>query len=423
MSRPLQLSRKTYLALAAALPAAALIALLPSRSAAQSTGAEPDDVVEVGGAVRSLPRVQFVPVDEASVTATKELARLVSLTGLYTTATLAPNTPAGGLVVKVLVATDSLGPRIEASTTTTAQGSPKRRILQPNEKTLDLDNARLADAIVADLSGERSHLSGTLLFVDASTPGERRVKAMLGSGAQIRDISPEGMLARGADTHPGGTVYFAAARQGEPMQLHAEGKADPIALKVTGFVQSVAFSPEGQAAIVAGEREGGALYLGLLGARMARVDTGAGIAIGPTFGPSGQLAYAAGPADGPLRIFVDRQPVSPAGAWASAPSFCSRAASKGESAKPRIAYMLKQGNSWSTVVTELSGGGSFTVGSGSYPACSPDGRTIALGRTARGRNPAGVYLLGTDGIAASRVKQGEIGGLRWTAGPPLPPEG
>lgn len=397
-------------------PAPAATPASPAPPSSPSSPSEADDVVDVDGMVRSLPRAVVVPVDAASDASARELAKLVALPGLVATAVLKPGSPAGGLVVRVTSVREGDGERIEAVSSKT-EGSPHRRSISIGRgASRPLETARLADAIIADLTGERSHLSGSLLFTDASVLGERRVRVMLGSGAPLRDASPgEGMLARGADLGPGGVVYYAGAKPGDMMQIYAEGKATPLVVRVPGFLQSVSFSPDRlRAAVIAGATDAGTLYRGLLEGRMERVDTGPGVALSPSFGPSGELAWAAGPAAGPLRVFLDGKAVTPAGLWASAPSFCPKAG------KRRLAYMVKQGNAWSTSIQNLDGGGVAMVGEGAYPVCSPDGRTVAL---VRGGKNGGVVLTGEDGVASHRVRAGEASGLRWAPGPSLPPEG
>lgn len=373
-------------------------------------GGDDVDVVEVGGAVRSLPRVQIVPADAGSVTDANEVGKLVALTALFTAGVRKPGDAAAGLVIRV---TTSSG-HIEAITTKT-DGVAHRREVSPSASSRALDLARLVDGAIQDLTGTRSHLSGTLLFTDASKPGERVVRVMLASGTPIRDASPAGVLARGADIGPGGVVHFAAAAEGQLMKVFKEGQAQPIAVKVPGAVQSVAFSRDGlKSAVIVGNPEGGALWTGLLEGTMTFKDTGPGIAIGPAFGENGEMAWAAGPAQGPLRVFVDGKPVSPAGAWATMPSFCNAAG------KRRVAFAIKSGSASTVEVVDLDGGGGHTVATGSFPACSPDGRTIAV---SRGGKTPGVFMIGDDGIASVKLKDGEAAGLKWLPGPSLPPEG
>lgn len=405
--------------------AAATALLVTTNASAQAAGDE--EVIEVGGAVRSLPRVQVVPEDAGAVDAAKALGRMITSTALYVADVRKPGDTVGGLAVRVTVTKDGANTRISAKSTRADSQTRNRSVsFDPSAAAKsplqaaprDLEAARLADAVIEDISGTRSHLSGQIIFTDAGTPGERRVVVMLGSGAQIRVASPSGVLARGAALGQGDVVHYAAAAEGQILRIFAEGRQAPLNVKVPGYLQSVAFTPDRtKSALIVGNAEGGALFTGNLEGTMTQVETGPGIAIGPTFGDKGELAWAAGPAAGPLRVFVDGKPVSQQGAWATAPSFCNR------DGKPRVAYMVKNGSATSVVVTDLGGGGSHPAGMGSYPACSPDGRTIAAGRPARGKSPGGVFFLGDDGVAAVKVREGEAAGLRWVAGPPLPPEG
>ncbi len=418
----LSLPKVLAVSLLAALAAApALAQPAPPAAPAPPANDSDDDVVEVGGAVRSLPRVVFAPLDAASQPTAQELGRLVGLTGLYATSILAPGTATSGAAVRVGV-TGGTGAQTVEVRTITGQGQEHRRVLTIEDAARTLDQARLADAIVADLSGERSHLSGQIIHVDASKPGERRVRVMLGSGAPVRDVSPSGLLARGADTYPGGAVHYAGGRTGEPLKLYREGQAQPVSVQLDGYIQAVAFALDGKAAIVAGERANTGLWTGFLGGTMQRVHADAEVVISPSFGPSGQLAYAAGPSAGPLRVMVDGKAVSAAGVWASAPSFCGAPVKPGEAAPARLAYMVKQGSSWGVMLTDLTSGATQGFGSGMFPICSPDGRTVAVSRAGRGAK-TGVWLLGSGGLGAHVARQGEMVGGRWMPGPPLPPEG
>ena len=174
---------------------------------AQAQAAGGDDVIEVGGAVRSLPRVQIVPDDAASVDAATSLGKMNTSTALYVADVRKPGDTVGGLAVRVGATKDGAKTRLTAKTTRadsqirqrtvafdSAAAAPSPTAAPPR----DLEAARLADAVIEDLSGTRSHLSGQIIFTDAGTPGERRVVVMLGSGVPIRIASPSGVLARGA---------------------------------------------------------------------------------------------------------------------------------------------------------------------------------------------------------------------------------
>lgn len=368
--------------------------------------ADTDDVIEVDASLRALPRVVVVPDDEGSVGDARELARLLSLTGLVDAFSIEPGGAAGGSVVRLAV---SQAGEITARTTRDEKKEPHRRTVRGDKKT---ELPRLADAVVEDLTGTRAHLSGQLLVVDAKKPGERRVRLFAATGALLRDASPEGVLARGPSISPGGKIHFAMGQKGDPLRLFEEGAESPLTLRVPGFVQAVAFSTDPRrTAVIAGDDTGGDLFVGVLGAAMKRVET-EGLAIHPVFGPEDKLAWAAGPAEGPLRVYVDGEAVTPKGVWATAPTFCDKGG------RARVAYMVKHGAAFTTIVTDLATKVSHSPGQGTFPACSPDGRTLAVGR-----GKEGVFLTGEDGLAKHRVIAGEVTFVRWLPGPPLPVEG
>ena len=375
---------------------------------ATSAGAEgpSDDVIEVDAALRALPLVTVVPTDEASAAEAHEVARVLSLSALFDARPVAVGSPAGGRVVEVTRDPDA------TSVVTTGLDHGRRRRLAAHSAQPARDVARLVDGVVEDLTGTRAHLSGELLIVDASTPGERRVRVLLGTGAHLRDVSPRGQLARGPDVGAGGKVWYAAAAAGDPLRLFAEGQSSPVTLNPRGFVAAIALTSEGRrAAVVIGNEVGGALWTGALGGPLTEVPT-AGLAMHPTFSPDGTLAYAAGPPEGPTRVYVGDRAVSPAGVWASSPAFCAR----GE--KARVAYASRAG---SVVLVDLASGAAHSVAAGSSPACSPDGRTVALSRGKGGGSKPGLWLVADDGVGAHRVFDGEVSFVRWLAGAELPP--
>lgn len=365
-----------------------------------------EDVIEVDAALRALPLVTVVPADERSVADAREVARVLSLSALFDARAVAVGAPAGGRVVAVTRDADAL------SVVTTRPDNAQRRRLVSRSSEPARDTARLVDGVVEDLTGARSHLSGELLIVDASAPGERRVRVLLGTGAHVRDVSPRGALARGPDVGAGGKVFYAAATPGEPLRLFVEGQPSPVALRERGFVAAVAFADEGRrAAIVLGNEAGGALWTGVVGGALTEVPT-AGLTLQPTFSPDGTLAYVAGPPDGPTRVYVGQRAVTPAGVWASAPSFCAR----GD--KARLAYAQRGG---AVAIVELATGAAHSVAPGSSPACSPDGRTVALSRGRGGGSRPGVWLVADDGVGAHRVFDGEASFIKWIPGAALPP--
>ncbi|MCC6645522.1 MAG: hypothetical protein IT374_08135 [Polyangiaceae bacterium] len=381
----------------------AITALTPAAAAQAGV----DEIIEVDAALRALPLVTVVPTDAASVAEAREVAKVLSLSALFDARPAAVGAPAGGRVVEITLAGDA------STATTTRLDNTRTRRLVARSSAPARDTARLVDAVVEDLTGVRSHLSGELLIVDAGTPGERRVRVLLGTGAPLRDVSPPGLLARGPAMGPGGKVWYAAAARGAPLQLFVEGQAAPVALREPGFVAAVALTADGRrGAVVLGNDAGGSLWTGVLGGAMTEIPT-AGLALSPTFSIDGDLAYVAGPPDGPTRVYVGDRAVTPPGVWASAPSFCAHGGAK------RLVYAQRGGG---VAIVDLSTRAVRGVGLGSAPACSPDGRTVALSRGKGGGKPrGGVWLVADDGAGPHQVYDGEAAFIRWLPGAELPP--
>lgn len=360
---------------------------------------------------QQLPTVWFLPTSDSSREEVQALARVVRMAGIFEPMIGRPEQQETGFSVRVRAIKQGDGVQFEANSSRPG-GTKHRRLLQIPALSRSLDLARLADAILEDLSGTRSHLSGRILFTDASIAGQRSVRSALAAGGDEQQISPTGAFARGGDFTNQGRVLFAMSTAGEPLRLFSEGDPKPVALTVSGHVQTVAIRKDnGLAALVVGAPQGTTIWLGPLAGPMKRVQDG-GIAAEPAFGPGGQLAYVAGPTRGPLRVYVDDQPVSPPGLWATSPSFCA------EKDRLRVLYAGTDGAlRLSTLSGETSG---FTRGIAA--ACSPDGRTALLVREGKG-DRGGLFLSGLAGGMAVRIRAGAATGLRWIPGPALPPEG
>jgi TolB protein len=396
-------------------PRLLLILSLPLAGLLQGTpthAADPPDVPVVDVLVdvnRSLPRVWILPADEASKGEAESLAKVLALAGLYAPAVGKVGQKESGLSVEVKSTASADGTSLEALST---QPSKKqtRRLAQIASATRSLDLARLVDAVILDLSGERSHLSGRILFTDTSAPGHRVVRASQATGDNERAISPPDAFARGADFGPGGLVYYAMSRPGLALALFVEGRTEPVPLKVSDHIEMVSISPQAdRMAVVTGARGGSAVWQGPLLGDLTRVSTQE-MALEPSYGARGQLAYVAGPANGPLRVVVGDRAVSPPGLWASSPSFCAHGATD------RVAY----GGTDGVIRFTDPGGATSPVIRGQSPVCSPDGRAILFSREGR---DAGLYIVGLDGISPRKIRGGSGSNLRWAPGGPLPPEG
>ena len=142
------------------------------------------------------------------------------------------------------------------------------------------------------------------------------------------------------------------------------------------------------------------------GSNLARATTG-GLNTHPAFGPGGQLAYVSNQGGSP-QIYVDNKRVSWRGAYNMAPAWCN------DPEGARIVFMGRDGATWDifSVGPDGSAGSMKRLtqdqGSNTYPACAPDGRTVAFFST-RG----GLYTSNNQGMNQQRISTTQGESLRW----------
>jgi TolB protein len=249
----------------------------------------------------------------------------------------------------------------------------------------------LADELLSSLTGRKGPFASRLAYAMRTGKGRQMV---------LTDVDGQNKVPQGSkdDTAlspafgPGGYLYYTVSKSYDPFRL-AKGKdATEIPLKQPGSVLSVSFSPDKtKLAVAVMNNETSKIFTGKAdGSDLTPLETNAKMPNRPVIGPLGKIAYVAN-ANGTQRVFVDGQPVSPAGFHASAPTFCD---------SPQgllVVFTVGVGNGADLVAADTSGGGvrRLTQGHGSnaYPACSPDGRLVAFFSTgASGKTPA-LYVL------------------------------
>lgn len=389
------------------------VVAIATLAAAAPAGAQAPPIVDVPIDVdRRLPRVWVLPTDDGSRDVAVRMAEILGLTGLVDATAGKPGQRESGASVTMKAARGARDGDLIVETLTFDPRRTKttRRIVAVSAASRPLDLARAADGVVLDLTGERSHLSGRILFTDLSRPGHRVVRVALATGEWERGVSPPDAFARGADFGPGGRIHFAMSRPGEPLRLFIEGRSEPLPTLIPGDVQTVAIAPDGESlAIAGGTTVGSSVWVGpLLGP--LRVASKQELALGPSFDRDGRLAFVEGPARGPLRVVFGDRVVSPGGVWASSPASCRLGN------RVRFVYGADDGL---VRITELDGGTSVVV-RGDSPVCSPDGRTLVFSIEG---SAAGLFSVGADGVSKKRFRVGAATNLRWSTGATLPPEG
>lgn len=432
---------KAGLALAAAMvtlaaPAAAQFTPedMPGTQGAPAQAAQPDEpeevIVDVAPSVEQLPVLLIVaktPADEALASAVRAE---VELTGLFTSPTPRTLGLGNGLpepsrwppltTAAVEVGRESRGTAFPMVSSETHHRSMKdtvrRRELVEYPGSEAMTVPVLTDAIIEDVLGTRSHMSGRLVMTDASVRGERSVRMLSADGRRGRRISGFGSLARGADFR-NADIWYAAEDVSGKLQLFKEGQVSPMPLHLPGYVQSVGFSPNGQHIVLSmGEGARVQTWKGQELDQMQRVQLPEGkTSLSPSIDNAGRVVHVVGPEKGPFSVLVDDKAVTPPGVWAAMPSFCSTIIDD------RVVYMVRSGRSWDIRITSLRNGASRTVASnGMSPACSPDGRTIAFYSPGQYGKGPGVYLVGDMGGRAHKIWDGDAAALRWAPGEPLP---
>jgi TolB protein len=271
---------------------------------------------------------------------------------------------------------------------------------------------RVTDALLGALTGRPGGFASHLVF---SEPVGRasRIFSIDADGFRLREESPPNDTAIAPAFGPGGVIYYADSRDYGPFFLARGADATPVPLPMPGSVLGLGFSPDRSklALVVMGEGTS-KIWLGASDGTAMKTIASPAYASHPAIGPQGQLAYvAAAPGHAP-RVHVDGKPISPAGFSASAPAFCDT---------PNgllVVFAVGVGNGADILATDVRGGGLTRLtqnqGSNSYPACSPDGRLLAMFSTRKSDAGPGLYLVPLAAPWHARRITREVGrSLRW----------
>lgn len=271
---------------------------------------------------------------------------------------------------------------------------------------------RFADALTEALTGVSSDFSGRLAVVRRSE-GTRRLFIATTDG-DARALSGPEVLVSSVGFDPEGRLYWTASTDRGPFELWREGSAGPTHLQPGGSVYGFAFHEDRFAAAIAdGSRI--QLWEGSWGDTL-RLRSRGPASVAPAFASRRTLATIED-RGGPPRVMLGRRAVSRPGRVASALTVCRDPAT----ARARLVW-VEQGTRVALVFSRpLDGAGIASVlwsgrGSVRSMACSPDGRTLALGYDGPALRGPGTYLLpARDGLwpDAVRIDDGVATGLAW----------
>lgn len=275
------------------------------------------------------------------------------------------------------------------------------------------ESHRLADLVIGALTGQNGGFASHMAF--ASGAGTtRRVFTIDADGHDAKAVSPQGAVALAPAFGKNGDLYYTASINNDVYRIFGPAGA-PVSLPVEGSVYGIAFSRDrSQVAVSIGVGSTLKVFLGPDFAGIKPAST-VGLALHPTFTPSGKLAFS-GEGKFGQRVYVDDKPITPEGIFASSPVFCNHPDGV------RTVFAVGVGQDADLVSTGERGGGlvRLTQGQGknSYPACSPDGRLIAFFSTRTSGQGPGLYIMRIDGARPKRISTLLGDTLRWDALPP-----
>lgn len=240
--------------------------------------------------------------------------------------------------------------------------------------------------IVKYFTGSAGSFGTRLVFSATTGRGQKGIFGIDSDGHGLGRLNAVSNVALAPAAGPGG-VYYAGGLADGSYQLFKVGNPAAV-LKHAGLVFGVAFGG-GKMALVISQGGQSDIFVGAPDGSGLTKKTGGGLNTHPAFGPGGQLAYVSNQGGNP-QIYVDGKRVSFKGSYNMAPVWCA------DPEGLKIMFMGRDGGSWDIFSTDPSGGSMKRLtqdqGSNTYPACSPDGRTVAFFSTRGGlflSNPAG----------------------------------
>jgi TolB protein len=231
---------------------------------------------------------------------------------------------------------------------------------------------------------------GTRLVFSATTGrGQKGIFSIESDGQSVARLPAVSNVALAPAIGQGG-VYYSGGLPDGSYALFKVGNPAAV-LKHAGLVFGVAFGGSKMALVISQNGVSDIWVGGQDGAGLAKVTSG-GLNTHPSFGPGGQLAYVSNTGGNP-QIYVDGKRISWRGTYNMAPVWCA------DPEGTKILFMGRDGGTWDIFSVDPGGNAASMKrltqdqGSNTYPACSPDGRTVAFFSTRGGlftANPAGM---------------------------------
>jgi TolB protein len=261
---------------------------------------------------------------------------------------------------------------------------------------------QFANEVVKYFTGTAGSFGTRLVFSATTGRGQKGIFSIDSDGQGLGRLPAVSNVALAPAVGPGG-VHYAAGLPDGSYQLFKIGSPSAV-LKHAGLVFGVAFGG-GKMAVVVSQNGASDIYTGAPdGSGLTKVTSG-GLNTHPAFGPGGQLAYVSNQGGNP-QIYVDGKRVSFRGTYNMAPVWCN------DPEGVKILFMGRDGGTWDIFSTDPGGSNVKRLtqdqGSNTYPACAPDGRSVAFFST-RG----GLFLSNGQGQNQQKIASVTGESLRW----------
>jgi TolB protein len=256
--------------------------------------------------------------------------------------------------------------------------------------------------VVKYFTGTAGSFGTRLVFSATTGRGQKGIFSIDSDGQGLGRMQAVSNVALAPVIGAGG-VYYSGGLPDGTYQLFKVGGATP-AFKSAGLVFGAAFSGNKMAAVISQNGQSDIWTGNADGSGLTKTTSG-GLNTHPAFGPGGQLAYVSNSGGNP-QIYVDGKRVTFRGTYNMAPVWCN------DPEGVKILFMGRDGGNWDIFSIDPGGGNMKRLtqdqGSNTYPACSPDGRSVAFFST-RG----GLYLSNTQGQNQQKIASVTGESLRW----------
>jgi TolB protein len=263
---------------------------------------------------------------------------------------------------------------------------------------------QFCNEVVKWFTGTAGSFGTRMVFSATTGRGQKGIFSIDSDGQGLGRLQAATNVALAPAVGPDG-IYYAGGLPDGSYALFKVGNPAAV-LKQAGLIFGVAFSGKKMALVVSQNGQSDIYVGGSDGSGLTRVTHG-GLNTHPAFGPGGQLAYVSNTSGNP-QVYVDGKRVSWRGAYNMAPVWCN------DPEGQKLLFMGRDGATWDIFSVDPSGNAASMKrltqdqGSNTYPACSPDGRTVAFFST-RG----GLYTSNTAGMNQQKIASVSGESLRW----------